>query len=78
MVKLVRRKELSMEDRVIPASEREQGPQVAGSAAEARVKRPHGWPELAVGVRNVTGPADSKGIAEFPLRRVSRKRPKRR
>ena len=77
MAKLVRRKELSMEDRVVPASEREPRPQTTG-AAERRVKRPHGWPELAVGVRNVTGPADSKGIAEFPLNRVPRKRSKRR
>jgi hypothetical protein len=41
---------------------------------ERPVKRPDGWPELAVPVRNRMGPADRKGIATVDLHKVVRRK----
>ena len=41
---------------------------------EKTIKRPDGWPELAVPVRNRLGPADRKGIATVELKKIMRRK----
>ena len=52
-------------------------PEVIGEKdKEQPIKRPDGWPELAVPVRNVATATDAKGMAILPVVRLIKRNDK--